>query len=46
MEITIELPPEFFLQGQTITITKEDPKVLQANFPYRRQSKTDVSTKN
>lgn len=46
IEVTIQLPPEFFLQGQTITINKEDPQVFAANSPYRRQSKPDVPVRN
>ena len=46
MEITIELSPEFFLQGQTITILKEDSQAFAANSPYRRPSKADVPITN
>ncbi len=46
MEITIELPPEFFDNGQTITFAKEDSELVAANFPYRRQSKPDSQITN
>ncbi len=42
MEITIEVPPEFFHQGQTITLIKEDPQLLEQNFPYHRHSKGNI----
>ena len=38
--MTIELPPEFFHLGQTVTFRKEDPQMIAANFPYRRSSKS------
>jgi len=41
MEITIEVPPEFFNDGQTITFRKEDPEALEANFAYHRQRKSE-----
>ena len=43
MEITIEIAPEIFYNGQTITFRKEDPETVIANFPYRRQSKVDIN---
>jgi hypothetical protein len=46
MEITIELPPEFFNEGQTITFEKEDSQTAEANFPYHRQSKPDLQITN
>ncbi len=46
MEITVEVPPEFFNDDEIITIRKEDPQALAANFPYRRQSKPGVELTN
>ncbi|CAF1114472.1 unnamed protein product [Adineta steineri] len=46
MEMTIEIPPEFLLNGQTITFRKEDAQSVAANFPYRRHSKTDAPATN
>ncbi|CAF1239859.1 unnamed protein product [Adineta ricciae] len=43
MEITIEIAPEMFHNGQTITIRKENLETIIANFPYRRQSKVDIN---
>jgi len=41
MEIKIEIPPEFFDEGQTITIRNEDQQLIANNFAHRRQSKPD-----
>ncbi len=46
MEITIELPPEFFHEGQTITFIKEDSQAIEAKFPYHRPSKPDLQLNN
>ncbi len=42
MEIKIEIPPEFFNEGQTITLRNEDPQLIEKNFPYHRPSKPDL----
>jgi len=42
MEIKIEIPPEFFNEGQTIAIRNEDPQLIEKNFPYHRQSKPEL----
>jgi hypothetical protein len=46
MEITIEVSPEFFYEGQTITLTNEDPELIEKNFPYHRHSKGDLQLHN
>jgi hypothetical protein len=42
MEITIEIPPDYFNDGQIITLKKEDPLTVEANFAYHRPSKHDL----
>jgi len=41
MEITIQLPPQFFNNNQTITLIKEDPQSVEDHFQYHRQSKPE-----
>jgi hypothetical protein len=43
MEITIEIPPEILLNGQTITFRREDPQLVAANFQYHRNSKPHIN---
>lgn len=46
MEISIRISPDFFLQGQTVSFAKEDPQMIAANFPYRRQSRPSLPINN
>ncbi|CAF1482937.1 unnamed protein product [Rotaria sordida] len=42
VEITIEVPPELFDDGQKITFRQENAQAVAGNFPYRRQSRQDI----
>ena len=42
MQLIIEVPPEFFHTGRTITCRKEDAQTTAANFPYHRSSKPQL----
>ena len=42
MEITIELPQEYFSNDQILTFRKEDSQFAADHFAYHRQSKSDI----